>query len=62
MKPDWKDAPEWANWLALDDDGDWVWHESRPRRNPAGDDGTWYSTRCELAFASGFKSVQERPQ
>ena len=30
MKPDWEDAPEWANWLAMDRDGDWVWHERKP--------------------------------
>jgi hypothetical protein len=31
MKPDWKDAPEWANWLAMDADGKWFWHEYEPR-------------------------------
>lgn len=31
MKPDWKDAPEWANWLAMDCDGRWYWHESEPK-------------------------------
>lgn len=30
MKPDWKDAPEWANWLAMDDSGAWYWHEEKP--------------------------------
>ena len=25
MKPDWKDAPEWANYLVLDEDGEWYW-------------------------------------
>lgn len=30
MKPDWKDAPEWANWLAMDDDGEWWWFELKP--------------------------------
>lgn len=30
MKPDWKDAPDWANYLAMDDDGEWLWHEERP--------------------------------
>lgn len=32
MKPDWKDAPEWANWLAMDEDGFWLWHENRPNK------------------------------
>ena len=30
MKPDWKDAPEWANWLAMEEDGSWYWHENKP--------------------------------
>lgn len=27
MKPDWKDAPEWANWLGQDVFGAWYWLE-----------------------------------
>lgn len=30
MKPDWKDAPEWAGYLALDADGLWQWFERIP--------------------------------
>ena len=30
MKPDWKDAPEWAQWLAMDEDGEWCWFDYRP--------------------------------
>jgi hypothetical protein len=26
-KPDWKDAPEWASYLAMDRNGTWCWHE-----------------------------------
>ena len=33
MKPNWKDAPEWANWLAMDEDGTWCWYERMPRSN-----------------------------
>lgn len=29
-KPEWKDAPEWAQWLAMDRDGSWYWFELRP--------------------------------
>lgn len=31
MKPDWKDAPEWAKWLCRDSDGRWIWFEKKPR-------------------------------
>lgn len=29
-KPDWKDAPEWAQFVAMDEDGYWCWHENEP--------------------------------
>jgi len=29
-KPDWKDAPEWANYLAMDSDNNWYWYEFEP--------------------------------
>lgn len=29
-KPDWKDAPEWAQWLACDHNGCWWWWEYEP--------------------------------
>lgn len=31
-KPDWKDAPEWAGFVAMDDDGTWYWYESEPEQ------------------------------
>lgn len=30
MKPDWKDAPEWARYAAMDNGGDWCWYETEP--------------------------------
>jgi hypothetical protein len=30
MKPDWKDAPDWANWLAMDEDFIWWWYAKAP--------------------------------
>ena len=29
-KPSWDDAPEWANWLAMDSDGSWYWFQNKP--------------------------------
>lgn len=29
-KPDWKDAPEWANYFAQDPCGTWFWFEIKP--------------------------------
>lgn len=30
MKPDWKDAPPDAKWLAMDENGDWWWYTDVP--------------------------------
>ena len=30
MKPSWDEAPEWANWLAMDDAGYWFWYQEKP--------------------------------
>lgn len=30
MKPQWSDAPKWAEWLAMDGDGWWNWFELEP--------------------------------
>lgn len=38
MKPEWKDAPKWANWLAMDYDGEWYWFEEKPDYER---DGVW---------------------
>jgi len=30
MKPRWEDSPDWANWLAQDKDGRWMWYDAKP--------------------------------
>ena len=63
-KPDWKDAPRWARWLALDDDGQWWWHSSKPFLD---DDFEWFgSTRFKKAgktenHESFRESLEPRP-
>ena len=37
----WADAPEWAQWLAMDQDADWYWYAHRPE--PIG--GEWIRTQ-----------------
>jgi len=29
-KPQWKDAPDWANFMAQDENGRWFWYSERP--------------------------------
>ncbi len=31
MKPDWKDAPDWAGWRIMDDCRTWWWCEEKPK-------------------------------
>lgn len=64
MKPDWKDAPDWANWLAMDADGTWYWFEYEPY--PSSDD-YWkrhyrlggMSSRAE--YIPWHESLESRP-
>lgn len=30
MKPSWDDAPEWAQWLAMDAGDTWFWYANKP--------------------------------
>lgn len=63
MKPDWKDAPEWAKWLAMDSNGVWVRHKLKPVRLS----GNWLSgSRTELVciskdFENWKDSLEARP-
>lgn len=55
MKPEWKDAPEWANWLAQDLGGSWYWYEDKPTSNGF----AWgYGGRC--VFVGNSVSVNRR--
>lgn len=61
MKPDWKDAPEWANYLAMDGDGQWFWYENRPEtgRNYWSHGGTH---RPAITLNRNWKdSLEKRP-
>lgn len=62
-KPDWKDAPEWAKYMAMDDDGEWWWFEKEPSRA----NGYWQETtggQLDVANASAFawaETLEPRP-
>lgn len=49
-KPNWADAPEWAEWLAQDEDGAWWWYQDVPEKC---DDGWLSELKCEPAEACG---------
>jgi hypothetical protein len=65
--PDWRNAPEWANWLAQDKGGAWYWYQY-----PVVIDGGWwveregYDGNVEQAACSGKlldweSTLQSRP-
>lgn len=62
MKPDWKDAPEWAQWLAMDEDGMWGWYEIEPRISSTND--FWFSPKGKSSFVkiSEWKKTLEQRQ
>ena len=64
MKPSWDDAPEWAQWLAMDENGRWFWYEFKPVCKQAywlGDD--FYNGDMEEALPNTSfwdKSLEQR--
>ena len=57
-KPNWDDAPEWANYLALDPDG-WYWFEHQP--DILG--GVWTTTTGEMdcaKYQTGTETINWR--
>lgn len=54
-KPSWASAPDWANHLAMDEDGSWWWYDTRPKLED--NSGQWVSvgrmaqaTDCETRW------------
>lgn len=43
---DWSKAPYWANFAAMDSNGDWWWHEKRPIAN----DEFWFQPGVSQRF------------
>lgn len=62
-KPDWKDAPEWAQFLAMDKDGEWWWYERGPEWLPF--EGLWDSggASCvaDVSEVDAVDSLEPRP-
>lgn len=69
MKPSWDDAPEWANYLAQDEDGEWKWFERAPFIDEGGRWESYVKQQHKWMYASEDapynhnwrKSLEERP-
>jgi hypothetical protein len=65
MKPDWKDAPDWANWLSRDEDGGWWWYEIKPCLSMSRRE--WVNNGGKVEAHTGpndiwYNSAEERPR
>lgn len=66
-KPDWKDAPALANWLAMDSDGLWWWFQLEPYQHPEGLWATygasWVASKSRYPSDSScwIKTLERRP-
>jgi len=61
MKPAWKDAPEWANYLAMDKNDRWFWYEYKPWTACR---LWWFVGKCQVAkveVVSWKDSLEKRP-
>ena len=53
-KPNWNNAPEWANWVAQNRDGSWHWFEKEPEPYL----GLWVSTgKRENILELGWEKI-----
>lgn len=64
-KPDWKDAPSWANYLAQDDTGEWWFYESKPTHSDLGafdsSIGIAEEFSTGIVFGDWSDTLEERP-
>jgi len=51
MKPNWEDAPEWAKYLAMNENGNWVWHEEMPIKQYRGMSSSYWEVRGNCHYA-----------
>lgn len=61
---DWSTAPDWANWWAMDSNGDCMWYEENPIAEPS--HGEWIvnsgATQLDTsAEPSWIKTLEKRP-
>lgn len=64
LKPDWDKAPEWAEWWAVDENGQCYWYERKPHISERETYWDYPDHDCDAEFAivDGWKeSLQERP-
>lgn len=62
-KPSWGDAPEWAEWLAQDEDGEWKWLAGLPGKYVDGWTAVKIKGCCKgLALGDWRDTLEKRPE
>lgn len=62
-KPSWADAPEWAEWLAQDEDGEWKWLAGLPGKYVDGWTAVKIKGCCKgLALGDWRDTLEKRPE
>ena len=62
-KPSWKDAPEWAEWLAQDEDGEWKWLAGLPGKYVDGWTAVKIKGCCKgIALGDWRDTLERRPE
>ena len=65
--PSWKDAPEWANFVAQDQDNTWWWYQVKPEYDGY---GSWnqsepwdHESECEIVILplDAESTLEKRP-
>lgn len=61
-KPDWKDAPKWARYTAMNSDGSWIWFEYQPFVNHYINGNDWNPPGGKQLYAGSFweNSLEKR--
>lgn len=64
--PHWVDAPEWAQWLAQDEDGEWYWFQDEPEAMGCKEwitltGGNFEWARTTPCHGHWFKTLEARP-
>lgn len=60
-KPLWKNAPSWAEWLAKDADGTWMWYEFKPEKLQHSWSATGESESANFIYSDWEESLEKRP-
>ena len=66
VRPHWVDAPDWAQWLAQDEDGEWYWFQDEPEAMGGKEwitltGGNFEWARTTPPHRHWFKTLEARP-